>query len=158
MVVISGVQFLTENYRSSLKYFLIILVTLFTLGFGDISSSWSSYISQFNDETQSPESLWDENWPEEWMGTQIIIFEFDNQTLVSGGHLNHSTALELTYKGADSLELSVEEKSYLSLGKYIESFNDERGDWIFLVDGSEAIVSFEYAQINSDSIVHWKII
>lgn len=158
LIVISGVQFLAENYRSSLKYFLIILVTLFTLGFGDISSSWSSYISQFNDETQSPESLWDENWPEEWMGTQIVIFEFDNQTLVSGGHLNHSTALELTYKGADSLELSVEEKSYLSLGKYIESFNDERGDWIFLVDGSEAIVSFEYAQINSDSIVHWKII
>ena len=83
---------------------------------------------------------------------------FDNQTLVSGGHLNNDNALELTYKASDSLMVSVEDTD-TSIGKYIESFNGIQGEgWIFFVDGSEAMVSAQYAEINSDSIVHWKII
>jgi hypothetical protein len=119
---------------------------------------WSSYISEINNETQTQESLWDENWPEEWLGTQIAIFEFDNQTLTSGGHLNIDTALELTYVAADELSITVDD-SDTSIGKYIESFNGDRGEgWVFSVDGNEAIISAEYAEINSHSIVHWKIV
>ena len=93
-----------------------------------------------------------------WLGTQVVVFEFGNQTLVSGGHLNNDNALELTYKASDSLMVSVEDTD-TSIGKYIESFNGIQGEgWIFFVDGSEAMVSAQYAEINSDSIVHWKII
>ena len=54
--------------------------------------------------------------------------------------------------------ISVQD-SDTSIGKYIESFNGVRGDgWIFFIDGSEAMVSAQYAEINSDSIVQWKII
>lgn len=157
-IATSGIQFLRENYKSSFKYFLIIIVILFTFAFNDIASVWSSYISEINNETQTQESLWDENWPEEWLGTQIAIFEFDNQTLTSGGHLNIDTALELTYIAADELSITVDD-SDTSIGKYIESFNGDRGEgWVFSVDGQEAIISAEYAEINSDSIVHWKIV
>ena len=157
-IATSGIQFLRENYKSAFKYFLVILVILSTFAFNDIASFWSSYISEINNETQSQESLWDENWPDEWLGTQIVIFEFDNQTLTSGGHLNFDNALELTYKAAEELTVTVED-SDTSIGKYVESFNGVRGEgWIFSVDGSEAMISAEYAEINSDSIVHWKIV
>jgi hypothetical protein len=157
-IATSGIQFIRENYRSSFKYFLIILVVISTFAFNDIVSAWSSYVSEINDQSQSQESLWDETWPDEWLGTQIVIIEFDNQTLISGGHLNYDNALELTYKAADDLLISVED-SDTSIGKYIESFNHIEGEgWIFFVDGSEAIVSAQYAEIDSDSIVHWKIV
>lgn len=158
LVTTSGIQFLRENYRSSFKYLLIILVALSTFAFNDIVLAWSSYVSEINDDAQSQEALWDETWPEEWLGTQIVIFEFANQSLISGGHVNAKDALELTHKAAVQLDISVED-SDTSIGKYIESFNGVRGEgWIFYVDGSEAMISSEYAEINSDSIVHWKII
>ena len=158
LVTTSGIQFLRENYRSSFKYLLIILVALSTFAFNDIFLAWSSYVSEINDDAQSQEALWDESWPEEWLGTQIVIFEFANQSLISGGHVNAKDALELTHKAAVQLDISVED-SDTSIGKYIESFNRVRGEgWIFYVDGSEAMISSEYAEINSDSIVHWKII
>jgi hypothetical protein len=158
LVTTSGIQFLRENYRSSFKYLLIILVALSTFAFNDIVLAWSSYVSEINDDAQSQEALWDESWPEEWLGTQIVIFEFANQSLISGGHVNAKDALELTHKAAVQLDISVED-SDTSIGKYIESFNGVRGEgWIFYVDGSEAMISSEYAEINSDSIVHWKII
>ena len=72
--------------------------------------------------------------------------------------MNSDYALELTYQASESLSVSVEDTD-TSIGKYIESFNGVQGEgWIFFVDGSEAMVSAEYAEINSDSIVHWKII
>ena len=158
LVTTSGIQFLRENYRSSFKYLLIILVALSTFAFNDIFLAWSSYVSEINDDAQSQEALWDESWPEEWLGTQIVIFEFAHQSLISGGHVNAKDALELTHKAAVQLDISVED-SDTSIGKYIESFNGVRGEgWIFYVDGSEAMISSEYAEINSDSIVHWKII
>jgi hypothetical protein len=158
LVTTSGIQFLRENYRSSFKYLLIILVALSTFAFNDIFLAWSSYVSEINDDAQSQEALWDESWPEEWLGTQIVIFEFANQSLISGGHVNAKDALELTHKAAVQLDISVED-SDTSIGKYIESFNGVRGEgWIFYVDGSEAMISSEYAEINSDSIVHWRII
>ena len=158
LVTTSGIQFLRENYRSSFKYLLIILVALSTFAFNDIVLAWSSYVSEINDDAQSQEALWDESWPEEWLGTQIVIFEFANQSLISGGHVDAKDALELTHKAAVQLDISVED-SDTSIGKYIESFNGVRGEgWIFYVDGSEAMISSEYAEINSDSIVHWKII
>ncbi len=158
LVTTSGIQFLRENYRSSFKYLLIILVALSTFAFNDIVLAWSSYVSEINDDAQSQEALWDESWPEEWLGTQIVIFEFANQSLISGGHVNAKDALELTHKAAVQLDISVED-SDTSIGKYIESFNGVRGEgWIFYVDGSEAMISSEYAEINSDSIVHWRII
>ena len=157
-VAISGIQFLKENYKSSFQYLITILVVIFTFAFNDIVAAWSSYISDINDESKSSEELWDDEWPEEWRGTQVAIFEFENQTLVSGGHLNNENALELTYQSSENLMISVQD-SDTSIGKYIESFNGVRGDgWIFFIDGSEAMVSAQYAEINSDSIVQWKII
>ena len=154
----SGIQFLRGNYKSSFRFLIVILVVIFTFAFNDIATAWSSYISGLNDDTKTSEELWDDDWPEEWLGTQVVVFEFDNQTLVSGGHLNNDNALELTYKASDSLMVSVEDTD-TSIGKYIESFNGIQGEgWIFFVDGSEAMVSAQYAEINSDSIVHWKII
>ena len=154
----SGIQFLRGNYKSSFRFLIVILVVIFTFAFNDIATAWSSYISELNDETKTTDELWDDDWPEEWLGTQIIILEFDNQTLVSGGHVNNDNALELTYQASESLSVSIEDTD-TSIGKYIESFNGIQGEgWIFFIDGSEAMVSAEYAEIDSDSIVHWKII
>ena len=155
---IVGIQYLRERYSSAFRFFMIVIFSIFLFSFSDIVSSWSEYIDDSSSQSIDQESLWQDDWPEEWLGTQVIIFEFDNQTMSYGGIIGEKTALSLTLKAADENQISVEISDTV-MGKYIESFNQQQGDgWIYFVDGSEAIVSAEFAEVSSDSIVHWKMV
>lgn len=152
------IQYLREKYSSAFRFFIMVMFSIFLFSFSDIVSSWSEYIDNSRNQSNDQESLWQDEWPEEWLGTQIIVFEFDNQTITYGGILGEETALSLTLKAVEENQMTVE-ISDTSMGKYIESFNQQKGEgWIYFVDGSEAIVSAEFAKISSDSIVHWKIV
>jgi len=158
LMATSGIQFLKENYQSSFRYLLVISVILSTFAFGEIAATWSSLINEKDDHNNTDQSIWDDGWPDEWIGTQITIFEFDNQTLVSGGNSGHKTALDLTIEAANNINLPVE-VSNTAIGKYIDSFDEKQGEgWIYFIDGKEAMISAEYQSISSDSIVHWKMV
>ena len=136
----------------------MVMFLIFLFSFSDIVSSWSEYIDNSRNQSSDQESLWQDEWPEDWLGTQIIVFEFDNQTMTYGGIIGEETVLSLTLKAVDENQMTIE-ISDTSMGKYIESFNQQKGEgWIYFVDGSEAIISAEFAKISSDSIVHWKIV
>ena len=155
---IVGIQYLRERYSSAFRFFMMVIFSIFLFSFSDIVSSWSEYIDDSSSQSVDQESLWQDDWPEEWLGTQVIIFEFDNQTMFYGGFIGEKTALSLTLKAADENQISVEISDTV-MGKYIESFNQQQGDgWVYFVDGSEAIVSAEFAEVSSDSIVHWKMV
>jgi hypothetical protein len=105
----------------------------------------------------SEESVeWDASWPDEWKGTQVIVFEIDGKEHVIGGLEPQDTVYELTELACDSLDITTEiEQQYL--GAYLVSFNGSVGDgWEFTIDGNWAPIGMEDAQLNADSIVEWR--
>ena len=99
---------------------------------------------------------WGETWPDEWKGTQVILFEIDGKEHVIGGLEPQDTVYDLTLLACDSLEITTEiEQQYL--GEYLVSFNGSVGDgWEFTIDGKWASVGMSDAQLNPDSIVEWR--
>ena len=99
---------------------------------------------------------WDSSWPDEWKGTQVIVFEIDGEKHVIGGLETQNTVLDLTVLACDSLGISNEiEQQYL--GAYLVSFNGSMGDgWEFTVDGNRVPVGMTEAELNDDSIVEWR--
>ncbi|CAI8304002.1 MAG: Outer membrane protein assembly factor BamB [Candidatus Poseidoniaceae archaeon] len=99
---------------------------------------------------------WDPSWPDEWKGTQIIVFEIDGTEHVIGGLEPQDSVYELTLSACNSLGISTEiEQQYL--GAYLVSFNGTVGDgWEFTIDGRRSSVGMVDAKISEDSIVEWR--
>lgn len=99
---------------------------------------------------------WDASWPDEWKGTQVIVFEIDGTERVIGGLETQDSVYELTVLACESLEISTKiEQQYL--GAYLVSFNEMAGDgWEFTVDGNRVPLGMADAQLDEDSIVEWR--
>ena len=99
---------------------------------------------------------WDASWPDEWKGTQVIVFEIDGTEHAIGGLEPQDSVYELTLLACESLEISTEiEQQYL--GAYLVSFNETIGDgWEFTVDGNRVPLGMADAQLGEDSIVEWR--
>ena len=108
-----------------------------------------------NSATQG-EVEWDDDWPEEWKGTQVMVFEIDGQQHAIGGLEPQTTVYELTTLACEELEITTQiEQQYL--GAYLVSFNGSVGDgWEFTVDGTRSPVGMSDAQLKDDSIVEWR--
>ena len=99
---------------------------------------------------------WNDSWPEEWKGTQVILFEIDGKEHVIGGLEPQDSVYELTILACESLQISAEiEQQYL--GAYLVSFNGTVGDgWEFTVDGNRVPIGMADAELSDDSIVEWR--
>lgn len=99
---------------------------------------------------------WDSSWPNEWKGTQVILFEINGTEHVVGGLEPQDSVYELTLLGCEFLGISTEiEEQYL--GAYVVSFNETIGDgWEFTIDGNRVPLGMADAQLNEDSIVEWR--
>ena len=99
---------------------------------------------------------WNDSWPDEWKGTQVILFEIDGEEHVIGGLESQDTVYELTLVACEALGITTEiEQQYL--GAYLVSFNGSVGDgWEFTTDGKWIPVGMTEAQLNEDSIVEWR--
>lgn len=142
---------LRERFQSAFKFFILFLTVLLYFTLGDIIQSWSELI---NDENTKSE-IWDDEWPEEWLGTQIVIFEFTDQTVVSGGLLDYDTVLTLTEAAAEQqgFELEIVDSS---LGYYVVSIDGSAGEgWEYSVDGQPGVMSAEYSTVQYDSVISW---
>ena len=108
-----------------------------------------------NSATQG-EVEWDDDWPEEWKGTQVMVLEIDGQQHAIGGLEPQTTVYELTTLACEELEITTQiEQQYL--GAYLVSFNGSIGDgWEFTVDGTRSPVGMSDAQLKDDSIVEWR--
>ena len=109
-------------------------------------------------EQTSPNHIveWDSSWPDDWKGTQVIVFEINGTEHVIGGLEPQDSVYELTLLACESLGISTEiEQQYL--GAYLVSFNETVGDgWEFTIDGKRSPVGMNDAQLNEDSIVEWR--
>ena len=102
------------------------------------------------------EAEWDPSWPDEWLGTQVIVFEIDGEEHAIGGLERQQTVYDLTMIACDELGIETEiEQQYL--GAYLVSFNGSVGDgWEFTLDGSRSQVGMTESQLNDASIVEWR--
>ena len=99
---------------------------------------------------------WDSSWPNEWKGTQVIVFEINGTEHAIGGLEPQDSVYELTLLACEYLGISTEiEQQYL--GAYLVSFNETVGDgWEFTIDGNRVPLGMADAQLNGDSIVEWR--
>ena len=136
--------------RTSSMLVLIMMVLILP----DLSSQWSkAFDEQFPAKPSSEE--WNEQWPDTWLGTQIVIFELNGEEHSVGGLLGHEDVLSLTQAACDELDLELSTES-TELGWYVNSIDGIEGEgWEFSIDGSKGIISADHSNVNATSIVRW---
>ena len=142
--------FATGNKPRLWKTLTLFLLLFTVAAVPEISTQWSTLIEQ------DSEATWDDEWPEEWKDTQIVIIEIDGKENVIGGLSGHLNVYELTQVACESLGISTEyEDQYLGL--YLLSFNGTEGDgWEFTLDGSRSNTGIVDTTIDFDSILRWR--
>ena len=152
LISTSSIQLLRERFQSAFKFFILFVTILLFFSFSDIIEAWSDLV---NDEAPATDA-WNDDWPDEWLGTQIVVFEFKQETIVTGGLLGNDDVLEATIEAANQqgLEIEIIESS---LGKYVVSIDNVAGEgWEYTVNGQPGTVSAEFSDLQSDGIVVWK--
>ena len=131
----------------------VLIVALMMLP--EISRSWNTVLVTDNDAPAS--SQWDDTWPESWLGTQIVVFELPEGTLVSGGLVGHSNVWDLTQAAAETHGLSIETEP-TSLGLYVSSINQTTDSgWEYFLNGERGVLAVDEADVDSTVIVHWRL-
>ena len=152
LISTSSIQLLRERFQSAFKFFILFLTILLFFTFGDIIEAWSELV---NDDAPASDA-WNNEWPDEWLGTQVVVFEFKDEMIVTGGLLGNDNVLQASIEAANQqgLEIEIIESN---LGKYVVSINNVAGEgWEYTVNGQPGTVSAEYSQLKSDGIVVWK--
>ena len=116
-----------------------------------VSNIWSQEVSQLN---EAPGD-WDYDWPEEWKGTQVVVFELQDGEVAIGGLEGYENVEDLTKHAADELGIEIEEETY-SIGTMIVSFDGQELDgWEFTVDGERVPLGMSEAEVGEDAVVRW---
>ncbi|MBT60572.1 MAG: hypothetical protein CMA63_03335 [Euryarchaeota archaeon] len=149
-----GVQFLRGStewlLRTSSLFFLVLLLMVLP----DLSAHWSEVVSE-RLPSESVDEEWNASWPDEWLDTQIVIFEFEDGHRAVGGLQGSENVYQLTQAACRSLgiDYGFEETG---LGIYIESFDGlEANGWEYAIDGSPGVRSVDSTAVEAASIVRW---
>ena len=156
LIIISttGIQLLRERFQSAFKFFILFTTILVYFSLGEIISAWADFVNDSDD--SNPDDVWSENWPDDWLGTQVVIFEFKDGIIESGGHVSHGDVLQLTKHVTSEQGIDIE-ISETSFGKYVVSIDGKSGEgWEYYVNGQAGTVSAEYQSIDSNAVVVWK--
>ena len=151
LISCTSINLLRERFQSAFKFFILFCTILLYFTLGDVIQAWAEIV---NEDSQT-EDVWDNEWPEEWLGTQVVVFEFTDRTIIAGGLIGHDSVLELTQAGAEQqgLELEIVDSS---LGKYLVSIDGSAGEgWEYTVNGQPGVMSAEYSTVESDSVISW---
>ena len=81
LISTSSIQLLRERFQSAFKFFILFLTILLFFTFGDIIEAWSELV---NDDAPASDA-WNNEWPDEWLGTQVVVFEFKDEMIVTVG-------------------------------------------------------------------------
>lgn len=150
----SAVFFLNGRRDLFVRTSSLLLVLVLLLLLPDVTQLWSSNVNEVFEETSEADE-WDENWPDSWLGTQIVVFQFAEGEQAIGGLVGHQDVLSLTQSAVDDFDytMTVEQTS---IGAYISSINGIQGEgWEFYVDGSKGVLSADTTAIDSTTIVRW---
>ena len=153
--------FLARKPEQGKKFSLLLILIVAVIAIPTLSTQWSSKVDDISADigvegsTDGVEGEWNQSWPEQWQGTQILIIEIDGQKQMMGGYSGYQNVLQLTTQAASDLNITISSQQS-DIGTYITSFNGHQGQgWEFFVDGSRGALSAENVAIEENTIVHW---
>ena len=154
LISTTSIQLLRERFQSAFKFFILFITILVYFSLGDIISAWADLVE--DPDNSDPDDVWSENWPDEWLGTQVVIFEFKDGLTEVGGYVGQEDVLQLTKHATSEQGIDLE-ISDTSFGKYVVSIDGKSGDgWEYYVNGQAGTISAEYQSIDSNAVVVWK--
>ena len=137
------------------RLFSLFLVVLALLLLPDLSSSWNQSLTRT--EPAAPEDEWNPQWPEAWLGTQVVVMEFENEVIEIGGLVGHATVLELTQAAAQQHNITLEVES-TNLGPLLVSINGTSGaGWEYFVNGARGALAMDDAPVQTPVVLVWRL-
>ncbi len=156
-VCLVGAAWLAGRGRSTdaWRVFTLCAVAVALLMLPDLSSSWSAWLAEGDD--LSAEDAWDPSWPDAWLGTQVVVFELANETVVAGGLVGHSTVWDLTQAAVEEQGLTLEVES-TGLGLYVVAIDGVQGSgWEYTVNSVRGTMAVDDAAIESTLVLRWHL-
>ena len=145
-------QVFKRNIQLGQKMGLFTVLILMILLFPQFANYWSEEVDKFATDSTD----WDPSWPNEWQGTQVVVIELENETILQGGLSGYSTVEEITSFVAGQNQIIIDTETY-DFGSWVVSFDGQFKDsWEFTIDGKRSSVGFSQATIEQDSVVRWK--
>ena len=150
-----GMAWLAQRGRvtDAWRVFSLSVLVVAILMLPDVSKTWTSAFDDEQDATTS----WNDDWPEAWLGTQIVVFEFPGEHRVVGGLLGHQNVWSLTQEAAelDGLSLSTEATG---IGLYVVAINETEGSgWEYFLNDARGTLAVDEAVIDSTVVVRWSL-
>jgi len=134
-----------------IKLGVLLVLVISIIALPSISEVWSKEVDEL---TEAPGD-WDDGWPSEWEGTQVVVFELPSGEVAIGGLEGHENVEQLTESAAIQLGIQIEKETF-SLGEMIVSFNGQELDgWEFTIDGERSQVGISSAEVGEASVVRW---
>jgi hypothetical protein len=156
-----AILFMSGKPEQGKKFSILFILVVAIIAIPTLSTQWSNKVDDISADIgiegsiDGVEGEWNQSWPEQWQGTQIIIIEIDGQKQIMGGYSGYQNVLQLTTQAALDLNVTISSQQS-ELGTYITSFNGHQGQgWEFFVDGSRGILSAENVQIEEEVVIHW---
>ena len=140
-----------KNNQMATKFGLLLLLVLAIIILPDVSNIWSKEVDRLEERPGD----WDNSWPSEWKGTQVLVIELPDGEMVIGGFEDYENVEQLTDAAALDLGIEVEKETY-NFGDWIISFDGHSGEgWEFTIDGQRSSVGMSLAELEEDSVVRW---
>jgi hypothetical protein len=153
--------FMAGKPEQGKKFSILLILLVAIIAIPTLSTQWSNKVDDISadigieDSIDGVEGEWNQSWPEQWQGTQIIIIEIDGQKQMMGGYSGFDNVLQLTNQVAIDLNISITSQQS-DIGTYVTSFDGHQGQgWEFFVNGSRGSFSADNVAIEESTIVHW---
>ena len=138
-----------RDLTNKLVVLLILVVAIFALP--SVSETWSKEVDKL---TEGPGD-WNEEWPDSWKETQVVVFELPDGEIAIGGLSGYDNVEQLTDAAAVQLGVTIEKESY-SLGTMVVSVDGhELEGWEFTIDGERTPIGISQAEVSEASVVRW---
>ena len=157
MLAMTGMAVLASKSRTTeaWRLFTLIVLVLALFMLPDLSGSWNSAL--VDDEQATPTSKWEPHWPDAWLGTQVVVVEFEGETLEVGGFVGHQSVLALTQEAAIEMDVELVLES-TTLGTYLVSINGTSGaGWEYFVNGERGAMAVDDAMVETPVVLVWRL-
>ncbi len=133
------------------KLGVLLLLVIAIIVMPSVSNMWSKEV----DNLDTAPGDWDNDWPDEWKETQVVVFELPDGEVAIGGLEGHYNVEQLTDNAAIQLGIEIEKEPF-TIGEMIISFNGhELEGWEFAIDGERSQVGISSAEVGEVTVVRW---
>ena len=133
------------------KLGVLLLLVIAIIVMPSVSDMWSKEV----DNLDTAPGDWDNDWPDEWKETQVVVFELPDGEVAIGGLEGHYNVEQLTDNAAIQLGIEIEKEPF-TIGDMIISFNGHEFEgWEFTIDGERSQVGISSAEVGEVAVVRW---